>query len=87
MMIRPMQCEDLVRYLSAYIDNEIDDDLRREALEHLQTCQNCRVVLNTTERTIWLYRLEGQGQTLAGSRSQRLYEHVAAAFNARKGED
>lgn len=86
MIACPMRCEDLIRYLSAYIDHEIDDDLRQEALEHLQTCRNCRVVLNTTERTIWLYRLEGRGQTLGGNRSQHLYEQIAAAFHARKGE-
>jgi anti-sigma factor RsiW len=78
-----MQCEDLMRYLSDYIDHNLDDDLAAAAREHLATCQNCRVVLDSTQRTILLYREHGQAQTIPLGRQQRLFEHVKAAFDKR----
>jgi anti-sigma factor RsiW len=53
-----MTCEELLAYLSQYIDQELDDELAQAAQHHLAVCQNCQVVLNTTKQTIIL----GQGQ-------------------------
>jgi len=55
-----MQCAELVSYLSDYIDNNLSEELTREAQEHLATCQNCHIVLDSTQRTILLYRQRGQ---------------------------
>jgi len=49
-----MQCAELVSYLSDYIDNNLSEELTREAQEHLATCQNCHIVLDSTQRTILL---------------------------------
>ncbi len=49
-----MTCDELVSYLSDYIDQDLDDDLTAAAQQHLVTCQNCRVVLHTTRRVIEL---------------------------------
>jgi len=48
-----MKCEDLLQYLSDYIDQELDEELTAEAQEHLATCHNCRVVLDTTQQNPW----------------------------------
>ena len=66
-----MQCEELLTYLSDYIDQDLDEDLRADAQEHLATCQNCRVVLDTTQQTIFLYRRQGQ-RAIPAARRQRL---------------
>jgi len=55
-----MTCGELVRYLSDYIDQDMDEGLRAEAREHLTTCENCRAVLHTTRRTIDLLRQVGR---------------------------
>ena len=47
-----MDCETLVKHLSAYIDGELNPELCQELEKHLAGCDNCRVVLNTTKRTI-----------------------------------
>lgn len=75
-----MQCEELVQYLSDYIDNHLDDDMAAAAREHLATCQNCRVVLDSTQRTILLYREQGQAQTIPLGRQQKLFDHIKHAF-------
>lgn len=78
-----MTCEELVSYLSAYLDQELDEDLTAAAQEHLATCTNCRVVVDTTRRVIQL----GQAQyqvVLPPSRRERLYTRLRQAFLARE---
>lgn len=75
-----LRCEDLLNYLSAYIDGELDAQLSAAAREHLATCQNCSVVLDSTQRTILLYREQGQVEVLGGTRREALYARIAAAF-------
>ncbi len=78
-----MQCEELITYLSDYIDSELDEALSEAAREHLATCENCSVVLNSTQKTIALYRENGRKQSLSAERHNRLYSEIATAF-ARK---
>lgn len=78
-----MDCDDLIRYLSDYLDDELDDDLVDQARRHLSTCHNCRVVLDSTRRTILLYREHGQQQAIPAERHARLFETLAAALTTR----
>jgi anti-sigma factor RsiW len=78
-----MTCDELVSYLSAYLDQELDEDLAAAAQEHLATCSNCRVVLHTTQKVIQL----GQEQyrvALPASRRERLYSRLRQAFLTRE---
>ncbi len=47
-----VNCEALLGSLSEYIDGELAPELCKEIEKHLAGCENCRVVLNTTRRTI-----------------------------------
>jgi anti-sigma factor RsiW len=79
-----MTCEELLTYLSRYLDHDLDDELTQAAQEHLSTCQNCQVVLNTTQRVIIL----GNGQarrTIPAARRARLFASLEAAFLNRPG--
>jgi anti-sigma factor RsiW len=72
-----MQCEDLIRYLSDYIDNNLSEELAAEAREHLATCRNCHVVLDSTQQTILLYRQQGRRLGLPPQRHQALFGQLA----------
>lgn len=74
-----MQCDELVQYLSDYIDQNLDEELVTDAQEHLAACHNCRVVLDTTQQTIFLFREQGQ-RTIPAQRRQRLFDQLQAAF-------
>ena len=74
-----MKCEDLLQYLSDYIDQNLSEDLVSDAQEHLATCQNCRVVLDTTQQTIFLFREQGK-RTIPAQRRQRLFNQLQEAF-------
>lgn len=79
-----LTCEDLVTYLSEYLEDELDTELVQAAEAHLATCDNCRVVLDSTRRTIHLYRQQGEMIQLPTGRKQRLFDHIEAAFERRQ---
>lgn len=76
-----MTCEDLIHYLSAYIDHELDGELRHDAQEHLATCQRCHVVLNTTQRLIFLGRGQQQ-RVISAIRREHLYARLQQALSS-----
>ena len=49
-------CKKLIQELSNFLDNEIDPALRREFEEHMCRCPDCRVILDTTRKTIQIFR-------------------------------
>lgn len=81
-----MQCAELVSYLSDYIDNNLSEELTREAQEHLATCQNCHIVLDSTQRTILLYRQRGQRAGLSPRRHESLFKQLAETLASRPAE-
>ncbi len=74
-----MQCEELISYLSDYIDHNLDEALAKEAEEHLATCHNCRVVLDTTQKTLLLYRQHGQ-VTIKPVHREKMFQRLETAF-------
>jgi hypothetical protein len=81
-----MECADLIRYLSDYIDHNLDEALMEEAREHLATCHNCHVVLDSTQQTILLYRERGQKIGMKSARQQALYAQLATALAGRNDD-
>ncbi len=81
-----MTCEELLHYLSDYIDHNLDEALTQAAQEHLATCRNCHVVLNTTQKTIALYKQAGK-QIIPAERRAVLFERLQAALPPRQDCD
>jgi anti-sigma factor RsiW len=51
-----VNCTDFLAKLTDYFDGQIDPDLLAEVKQHLGTCHHCEVVVNTTRKTIDIYR-------------------------------
>lgn len=49
-------CLDLLRQLSAYIDDELPSDICREIRKHLGNCPNCEVFILSLRQTVILCR-------------------------------
>jgi anti-sigma factor RsiW len=49
-------CVDLLRQLSAYIDDELPSDICREIRQHLGACPNCEVFITSLKHTVTLCR-------------------------------
>lgn len=71
-----VDCEALLGSLLAYIDGDLAPGLCREIEKHLEGCDDCRVVLNTTRRTIDLVR-DGEGQPLPPDVRERLFKRLS----------
>jgi predicted anti-sigma-YlaC factor YlaD len=78
-----MNCEELLDYLSDYIDHNLSDELSAAAQEHLRTCRNCSVVLDSTQKMILLYRAQNRQQRIPPARGQALYDQIARVFAQR----
>ena len=51
-----MNCTDFLAKLTDYFDGQIEADLLTEVKQHLGTCHHCEVVVDTTRKTIDVYR-------------------------------
>ncbi len=51
-----MNCTDFLAKLTDYFDGQIDPALLAEVKAHLGTCRHCEVVVDTTRKTIDVYR-------------------------------
>jgi RNA polymerase sigma-70 factor (ECF subfamily) len=80
---RTMTCEQVAQYLSDYIDKEIDAPLKKQAEEHIATCNHCHVLLDTTQKTLSLYHTS-QPRVIPITERERLYRAIQAAFQKRK---
>lgn len=50
-----MNCRNIVRELSNYLDEALDSTLRASIEKHLANCEDCRVVVDTTKQTIQIF--------------------------------
>ncbi len=51
-----MKCEDLLRMLNDYVDQDIDPGICTDFEVHLKGCNPCKVVVDTIRKTIRLYK-------------------------------
>lgn len=47
-----MNCKGLIRELSNYIDGELDPTVKAALERHLEHCEDCRLVVDTTRKTV-----------------------------------
>lgn len=50
-----MVCREVIRKLSEYLDGELDAALAQQLTRHLEHCEDCRIVVDTTRKTIDIY--------------------------------
>ena len=51
-----MTCTEFIAQLDDFIDARVSAALRTDLEEHLRTCEHCVITLNTTRKTIEVYR-------------------------------
>jgi len=69
-------CDELLGSLSAYSDGELSPELCQELENHLAGCDNCRVVLDTTKRTIELVHSPIEKPDLPEDVRERLFKRL-----------
>jgi anti-sigma factor RsiW len=51
-MKKTLHCKDVLENLSDYVDGEGSAELRNALEEHIAHCRRCRVIVDTTRRTL-----------------------------------
>lgn len=78
-----LTCKEFLHELNDYLDEVVDVQLRRRIEAHITECPNCFVILDTTKRTIQVYK-GMQPQTLPDEVHSRLIKAVERKLAGRK---
>ena len=76
-----IDCQHVWQYISAYIDEELDAELRERIERHLETCEICSAVLDSTRNVIVLVADDRVFELPAGF-SQRLHDRLDQEFQS-----
>lgn len=74
-----IECKHVWQYISAYIDDELDAELRARIERHLETCEICSAVLDSTRNVIVLVADDRVFELPAGF-SERLHDRLDKEF-------
>ncbi|MEJ5240306.1 MAG: zf-HC2 domain-containing protein [Anaerolineales bacterium] len=69
-------CRHLLAALGDYIDGTLEEQICRELEKHMAECPNCRVVVDTMRKMIYLYRVEASEEQAPAEARQRLFARL-----------
>jgi hypothetical protein len=78
-----LTCKDFLKELSDYLDNSVDPEVRRELQEHVNECPNCWVVVDTTQKTLKVFK-DTEPQELPPQVHDRLIDALGRKMAAAK---
>jgi len=68
-----VKCKTIIVELANYLDEDLDPGLRAEIEQHLDKCKDCRLIVDTTKKTIQIY-CNSEPAPLPENTRQRLHE-------------
>jgi anti-sigma factor RsiW len=78
-----LTCKEFLTELNDYLDETVDAELRRRIEVHITECPNCFVILDTTRKTVQVYK-GMQPQVLPDDVQARLLRAMERRMTARK---
>ena len=75
-MHRHEECRQLLTSLSDYVDGDLQSELCDEIELHMSECENCRIVVDTLKKTIFLYQSTPDPASVPEDVRQRLYHRL-----------
>ena len=78
-----LTCKEFLQELTDYLDSTVDVELRRKLEAHINECPNCFVILDTTQKTIQVYK-GMQPQVLPSEVNSRLGKAVERMLAQKK---
>lgn len=79
-----IDCKHVWEHISAYIDNHVDPELRAEIDRHLETCEICSAVLDSTRNVVILVADNRVFELPAGF-SERLHSRIDEEITKKSG--
>jgi anti-sigma factor (TIGR02949 family) len=78
-----LTCKEFLQELTDYLDSTVDAELRHKLEAHINECPNCFVILDTTQKTIKVYK-GFQAQEIPQEVHVRLMKAVERKIAAKK---
>jgi anti-sigma factor RsiW len=69
-------CRLLLASLSEYVDGTLEKELCAEIERHLAGCEDCRIVVDSLNKTIYLYHATAAQVSIPDDVRQRLYSRL-----------
>jgi len=69
-------CRQLLDSLSAYIDGDLQQALCEKIDAHMADCENCRIVVDTLRKTVYLYQASTDIPEMPADVKERLYQRL-----------
>jgi anti-sigma factor (TIGR02949 family) len=69
-------CSDLLGSISEYVNGNLASELCAELEQHLADCENCRIVVDTLRKTIYLVHANNDKADLPTDVRDRLYRSL-----------
>ena len=79
-----MDCNDVLKQLADYLDEEARGELCRAIEEHLTRCHDCQVYVDTLRKTIVLYQADVRDE-IPATVSSRLQTALVHEYQRAKG--
>jgi anti-sigma factor RsiW len=68
-----LNCQEVIREISEYIDGELDVAVKQELESHLECCEECKMVVDQTRLTVEIF-CDSKLVELPGDVKARLHE-------------
>jgi anti-sigma factor (TIGR02949 family) len=69
-------CRELLGSLSEYVDGELSESLCLELEHHLADCEDCRIMVDTLRKTVYLYHATAEAENIPQDIRERLYQSL-----------
>jgi len=78
-----VKCNEFLKELTDYLEGTLSESTKAELDEHLHWCHECHVVMNTTKKTIEIYR-DNEIYELPESLRTRLHQAIMTKCKSSK---
>lgn len=69
-------CRKLLSSLSEYVDGELSEALCEEIETHIADCEDCQIVINTLQKTVYLYHKTAKQPEIPSDVKKRLFKRL-----------
>jgi anti-sigma factor (TIGR02949 family) len=69
-------CHDLLNSLSEYVDGSLHEEICVEIERHMSGCEDCRIVVDTLQKTVELYQTTSETSPVPEDVRQRLFHRL-----------
>jgi len=75
-----MKCREIIKYISDYIDRELEKTIKEVFENHIKICRKCRMNLNSIEKTLFILKSVYKEEKIPGKVKKTLYYRIRMMY-------